>query len=405
MKARAAILFDNLGPYHMARLKAAATVCDIVGIEFGSASAEYAWNREVSSGFKRITLNKVGCSQSMPVAELSRKLGEVLDREKPEVIFVPGWSSKGALISLQWALRHRVPTVLMSESTQWDEERNPFKEWVKAQVVSLFSAALVGGSPHRQYLQHLGFPEPRIFVGYDAVDNDYFEVGSAQARSHGSVFRERLGLPHRYFLASARFIAKKNLPGLLASYAAYRRLAVGMGQSGSVPCLWDLVLLGDGDLRAELEAECSRLGLGGSVQMPGFKQYGELPAYYGLAEAFVHASASEQWGLVVNEAMACGLPVLVSERCGCACDLVHSAVNGWTFDPTDADALASLLAKVAGNSEHNPTLGAQSRAVVAKWGPARFAEGVLLAVAAAKRQGGCNISLIPWILHKAMLCR
>ena len=88
--------------------------------------------------------------------------------------------------------------------------------------------------------------------------------------------------------------------------------------------------------------------------MPGFKQYHDLPAYYGLAGAFVHTSTVEQWGLVVNEAMAAGLPVLVSRNCGCAADLVQDGVNGFAFDPLDGDRMAALLTKVAGLSADEP---------------------------------------------------
>ena len=124
-----------------------------------------------------------------------------------------------------------------------------------------------------------------------------------------------LGLPERYFLASARFVPKKNLLRLLEAYAGYRRRA---GADA-----WHLVLLGDGELRGDIERRSALPDLAGAVILPGFRQYDELPAYYGLARAFVHASTTEQWGLVVNEAMAAGLPVLVSDRCGCAPDLVE----------------------------------------------------------------------------------
>ena len=99
--------------------------------------------------------------------------------------------------------------------------------------------------------------------------------------------------------------------------------------------------------------------LAGDVILAGFKQYDELPAYYGLASAFVHASTTEQWGLVVNEAMASGLPVLVSDRCGCAPDLVEDGVNGFTFDPYDVEALAGLMQRVAAmTDERRQAMGA-----------------------------------------------
>src|SRR5205823_7578307 len=113
--------------------------------------------------------------------------------------------------------------------------------------------------------------------------------------------------------------------------------------SGNPP--WDVVLLGDGPLREALNSQLSTLNLHPHVQLPGFKQYNELPVYYALAKAFVHASTTEQWGLVVNEAIASGLPVIVSERCGCAPELVRD--NGFTFDPTDEHVLASQLLNMA----------------------------------------------------------
>ena len=149
---------------------------------------------------------------------------------------------------------------------------------------------------------------------------------------------------------------------------------------------WKLVLLGDGELRGELERAREELGLREAVLMPGFKQYQELPTYYGLAGAFVHTSTIEQWGLVVNEAMAAGLPVLVSRNCGCAADLVQDSVNGCVFDPLDGDLLAAALAKVAGlRTSERAAMGEASRHIIARWSPATFEQSVVLAVEAALR--------------------
>ena len=85
------------------------------------------------------------------------------------------------------------------------------------------------------------------------------------------------------------------------------------------------------------------------MHLPGFKPYDELPVYYALANAFVHASTTEQWGLVVNEAIASGLPVIVSNRCGCAPELVNG--NGFTFDPTNEHELTARLLEMASLSD------------------------------------------------------
>jgi glycosyltransferase involved in cell wall biosynthesis len=109
--------------------------------------------------------------------------------------------------------------------------------------------------------------------------------------------------------------------------------------------------------------------------MPGFVQYEGLPEYYGTAGAFILASTSEQWGLVVNEAMASGLPVLVSNRCGCAQTLVADGINGLTFDPFDRMAIAKALSIIAEHPALNQ-LGAASLERIADWGPERFAAGL-----------------------------
>ncbi|HEY4757559.1 MAG TPA: glycosyltransferase, partial [Chthoniobacterales bacterium] len=111
------------------------------------------------------------------------------------------------------------------------------------------------------------------------------------------------------------------------------------------------------------------------VHLPGFKAYDELPVYYALANAFVHASTSEQWGLVVNEAVASGLPVIVSNRCGCAPELVND--NGVTFDPSNEDELAARLLGIASlPDQERKRLGENSYRIAAKFAPERFGEGL-----------------------------
>jgi len=374
---RVAILFDNFGPYHLARLSAASGVCKLLAVEFGSSSADYEWNASETSGLQRVALNDRGSSHELSPEEFQKRLVTVLDEFNPEAVVAPGWGYRGSLLALRWGLSHRVPVICMSESTQWDDVRNPIKEWIKRRIIALFSSALVGGSSHRAYMQELGMPSDRIFLGYDAVDNRFF---TEEARKIRASSKELVKKTKPYFLASARFIEKKNLPRLLKAYALYRERAMTLEDSGSV---FDLVLLGDGVLRSKLETLRTELGLSEYVDMPGFKQYGELPAYYAHAGAFIHASSTEQWGLVVNEAMASGLPVLVSNRCGCAADLVKEGENGWTFDPTNEEQITDLMLKIASDETRRKEMGVRSREIIAEWGPDRFASGVKSAVEAA----------------------
>ena len=138
------------------------------------------------------------------------------------------------------------------------------------------------------------------------------------------------------------------------------------------------------------------------VHLPGFKQYGELPAFFGLAQAFVHASTTEQWGLVVNEAMASGLPVLISDRCGCAMDLVAENKNGFTFPPENVETLAQLMLKVSESGFPLVTFGAESRRIVSHWGPERFAAGLRDAVETALKTPARKAGLLDRLLLKLL---
>jgi len=140
--------------------------------------------------------------------------------------------------------------------------------------------------------------------------------------------------------------------------------------------------------------------------LPGFKQYTDLPVYYGLAEAFVHASTTEQWGLVINEAMASGLPVLVSNRCGCTSDLVLEGLNGFIFDPFAVDQIAASMGRMAlMDDEVRAKMGTESQKLIAQWGPDRFAEGLIMAARAAVNAPLPRFNFVARLLLRILLLR
>jgi glycosyltransferase involved in cell wall biosynthesis len=384
-------------------------VLQTTAIETLSVDDTYAWDIVPGTdGFRRITLFDEVDTRSRSVREIARRAWSALNEVRPEVVIVSGWSLKEALIALHWCAEFRAPAVLMSETTEWDDVRLPWKEWVKSRMVRLCSAGLVGGAPHVEYLTALGMDHDRIFVGYDIVDNNYFAAKAQEVRNRRADFRKQYGLPDRYFLASARFVRKKNLRRLIQAYGHYRRLA-GADQSGKQSAInlpWDLVLMGDGPFRPELCQLISDLGLQHSVLLPGFRQYVDLPAYYGLASAFIHASTTEQWGLVVNEAMASDLPVLVSDRCGCARDLVREGVNGFTFDPYNVQQMAELMLRMANGATGEIALkkmGDASHEIIRPWGPERFAQGLQAAVETALQHPRPQIELLDRVLLRGLI--
>ena len=379
-KPAIAVVFHHIGPYHHARLNAAADRLAVAGIEW-SAKGYDSWGAADAPGcYQKISLFPEATDNHPGKAELWRAFWSALEQANPDVVAVNGWNNFGSLVATDCCVRRGIPMVVMSESARQDESRTWWKEMIKRRIVALYSAALVGGQRHVEYLVELGMPRERIFTGYDVVDNAYFRRRAEEIRSQKSDVRKQYGLPENYFLASARFIEKKNLPTLIRAYAAYRQKSEA---SGNRP--WDVVLLGDGPLREALNSQLSTLNLHRHVRLPGFKQYDELPVYYALAKAFVHASTTEQWGLVVNEAIASGLPVIVSNRCGCVPELVQG--NGFTFEPTDEHELGSRLLHMASLSDdERRRLGDASYRIAANFAPERFGEGLEQAAQLALNQ-------------------
>ena len=366
------LAWRRFGPYHYARARAASQILPLVGLEISPIDHVNLWAPiEHEADFRLLTVFGSEDPKRMQPATLSARIADALDNVDPEVIVVHGYADREALMLMQWAVGRGRQLVLMSESNAYDAARLAPREWIKRRVIRLCSSALVGGSDARRYLTELGMPSDRVFLGYDAVDNEHF------CRDNGvvAIAPQGPGASRRFFLASARFISSKNHEGLLEAYAAYRRRAADVA--------WDLVVLGNGILRQEIEARRRDLGIAGHVILPGFKQYEELPSWYAAASCFVHPSTTEQWGLVVNEAMAAGLPVLVSRRCGCAADLVEEGVNGFTFEPHDTRGLAELMYRMAHGAVDREAMGQASRRIIADWGPERFADGLVRAVEAA----------------------
>lgn len=400
---RLCIHWPRFGPYHLARLEAAQAYLapkgvEVVGLETASLDTTYAWRAEERPvSFRRVQVFPGRVFDDVPPAEMHAGVVAALDRLQPDAVLISSYSFPDARACLWWCRRHHRTAVVVTDTKEDDAARSPWRERIKSVLVRQFDAAFLSGTPHRAYFEKLGFPPDRIFLGCSVVDNTYFEQAAGQARSKPEAYRHLPGLENAtpFFLCSSRFIQRKNLDGLLRAYHRYRQ------QIGTP---WRLVLLGDGPERATLEAFIEREHVQG-VTLAGFRQIEDLPAYYGLAGAYVHPARAEQWGLVVNEAMAAGLPVLVSERTGCAYDLVVDGENGYRFDPDAPDQLAELMVHMTHPEADLETMGRRSREIIAQWSLERYAAQVWAAACAgrdhAARAFGPAGRLLLWMLRQA----
>src|SRR6266404_3439855 len=243
-KPAVAVVFHHIGPYHHTRLNAAADRLTVTGVEW-SAKAYDPWGEaDPPARYHKVSLFSESTEKHPGKAELQRAFRSALEQTNPDVVAVNGWNNFGSLIAANCCLRRGIPMVVMSESARGDEPRMRWKEMIKRRIIGLYSAALVGGQRHVEYLVELGMPRERIFTGYDVVDNEYFRQKAEEARNQTSEVRQKYALPENYFLASARFVEKKNLPKLIEAYAEYRIRSESGSQKPEVidsKALWELV--------------------------------------------------------------------------------------------------------------------------------------------------------------------
>lgn len=379
---RLAIYWYDLLPYHIARVRALAALAPAQAATV-KAFILCAGAPDLPAATYQATLDAhmtIFSQDAQTAGEFShlskRQLLAALDQFQPDAVAIIGYTGPVAHAALGWCRRYRRGAVLMLSSQAADFNRIWWKEWPKRQLVSLYDAAIVSGQAQAAYARQLGLASTQIWPGYGVVDNEFWQTQATATRTNAPFWREHYGLPAHFFLTVCRFVPKKNLAGLLNAYATYVR------QCDSKP--WSLVLVGDGELGPALRQQVIDLQLTGLVHFLGHLQAADMAKVYGLASAFILASAyAEQWGLVVNEAMAAGLPVLVSNICGCVPDLVYEGETGFTFTPTDTQAIAGLLTRVASGQIDLHAMGCKAQAHIAHYSPQQFAQNLFAAAEAA----------------------
>lgn len=368
---RVLLIYQLFGPYHRARWlhfrkQCIGTGWDPIGLQLFSGQDLYNW-RPANSGLgsiKDLSLNTNG-SDNIRWFDVPRLL-RTLELLHPDVVIINGWGTRDSLF-IHFSCRLRgVQRVVVSDSQEVDFDRSAVKERIKKFILKGVGSAFVAGGPQRRYVQKLGVPLHKITLGCDVVDNDHFKPAQALRRPGG--YR---------LLTVARLAEQKNL---IAAGKAYLRFVSGRPKSEA----WSWSVAGYGPQ----ECEMARLAAtsDGRICLLGPVDYEDLPATYAAADLYWQPSRWEPWGLVVNEAMASGLPVLVSARCGCQEDLV-TRETGWTFDPLDDDDMVRALTTAATSHTLWPVMGRAAATHIDDWNLGRFSDGLMEAVRLATQEG------------------
>ncbi len=384
-----AVIWIDWYAYHVARFaglnSTPSLVGRVAGLELVSGVGVHPglrFREDLPEGLPVETLMPGVSWKAANKLRLSALLWKRLSALGPKVVLVPGYYTLPGITAALWARLHRRSSVLMTESTAFDHKRHFFRELFKRSMLRLlFDWAVTGGKAHVRYLDQLGFRRDRIAGFYDVVDNEKIRSGTETLREAAC---SNDGPSGPYFLFVGRLAQEKNVGMLLASWLRYRETG------GS----WPLVLAGDGPTRPALEAAASLSRFKDDVQFTGLRSMRELIPSYAAAGCFVLPSTREPWGLVVNEAMAAGLPVLVSRACGCREDLVHEGENGFSFDPTDGKALTGLLHVLERMpAERRAQFGKRSGEIIAGYSPKGFGRAVA-AIARSHDKAG-KLHLLP----------
>jgi glycosyltransferase involved in cell wall biosynthesis len=348
----------------MARIRALTPFFEVSAIELASYQRLYGW-KKTETDLPVHTLRN-GALEDQGDLSIALEVWRKLSALRPAVVLVPGWATLPALFAALWGRAHGVATIVMSESNFDDHGRSLLGEAVKRFVVnSLFDGGIVGGKRAAFYLERLGMQQDRIVPGYDVVDNDYFS-SCAQRCRHEYDGIQNLNSPP-YFLFVGRLAPEKNVSTLLDAFGLYRDCGGN----------WRLVIAGDGPLNDTLREKADTHVRTGAVVFTGHLNIQELPSLYEAAGCFVLPSMREPWGLVVNEAMASALPVIVSSRCGCADDLVIEGWNGFVIDSSTASSVAAALTRISKlDLETRVRMGKRSQSIIANYSPERWAQEV-----------------------------
>ena len=228
-----------------------------------------------------------------------------------------------------------VRVIMMTDSKFDDKQRSASYEYFKRLLLSAFHGAIVGGGTrHIAYARFLGFRRRMVLPGYDTVGLDRIRAEARQPLAPlGTAYA------NRHFIYVGRFVAKKNLSGLIEGYGQY------VAQAG--PTARRLRLVGSGPLEQDLRNQIARLGLAKKVEILGFQSSQEVSRLLAESLALILISKVEQWGLVVNEALAVGLPVIVSNQVGSREVLVRNLTNGFVIGHNQTAALCAAMRELA----------------------------------------------------------
>jgi glycosyltransferase involved in cell wall biosynthesis len=388
-RKRLGVLASHPIQYHAPVFRELARRCDLT-VFFahrqtpeGQAEAGFRvpfdWDVDLLSGYEHRFLRNVskvpttarfsGCD----TPEVSKAIGS----GGFDAFLVTGWNLKAYWQAVHACRRQGIPVMVRGDS-QLGTHRGPAKKAVKRLaypwLLTSFARCLYVGRNSQEYYQHYGVDESKLVFSPHCVDNDWF--GTRGTEESGNLWRREHGvapdIPIALFVG--KLVERKRPADFLRAIAMLKT-------ASKTPPL--ALIVGDGDLRVALE-ELAHASTAETLFL-GFRNQTQLPAIYAAANVLcLPSEADETWGLVVNEAMACGTPAVVSNACGCAPDLIEPGRTGFVFPMGDVAALADSVARSL-QLKRSPIGKSAIAERVAEYSVSHAADGILQAAASCTR--------------------
>ncbi len=323
------------------------------GVGFGE---RFQWDIPLLGGYEWEVLENLASSPSLDRFGgcRVRGLGKRLRDWRPDVALITGWHSLYLMQALLFCKWLRVPILVRGDSNVF-APRPGWKRLGHRMLFRLYDGFLAVGKANRQLYIASGIAENRIFFCPHFVDNECFARRAGEFRQERYVLRRRWGIPKDAFcfLFAGKLTPKKRIQDFLR--------ALSIAGRDHTRAYGVVVGAGEGMETARILADKERI----PVSFVGFLNQSDMPSAYAVADCLVLPSdEGETWGLVVNEAMACGLPAIVSDRVGCGPDLLAEGQTGASYPCGDVSRLAQLMGKGCSVPEEMMRMGERAKALV-----------------------------------------
>lgn len=333
---------------------------------------EVTWDVDLLTGYHSVFIGE-SAKRRTPAGFWSLVCPQIWDGIRSgryDAIWLHGYNYAAYILALVAAKSKGLP-VLMRSETHLGLSRTGWRSRIRDAVLSIAYRFVDGflaiGSGNRAYYRALGVPDEKIFDVPYTVDNDRFIAAAVLAPAERAEVRRKYGLPldRPVVLYASKFMRRKHPDDVIRAMAHLHDQA----QAAT------LFMVGTGEMERELRDLANSLGMD-NVVFGGFINQAELPKIYAASDIFVLPSENEPWGLIVNEVMCAGIPVVVSGEVGCVADLVKDGVNGYQTKAGDVESLAIALEKLLADDIQRRKMGVASLSIIRDWSYEQCRQGI-----------------------------